>query len=123
MNSEKLYPDMPPTNPPAYEGPPPPQPTTTTNVTYISPAATVMIPVATVNLMGSQPSSLVCKSCNAQIITRTEAKPTTKTHLFALLLCVLGLWCCVCVPYCMDSCQSIDHYCPNCNAYIGSSRS
>ncbi|CAH1984425.1 unnamed protein product [Acanthoscelides obtectus] len=27
---------------------------------------------------------------------------------------------CVCIPYCCDSCQTLQHYCPNCQAYLGS---
>lgn len=26
---------------------------------------------------------------------------------------------CCCIPYCMDSCQNGNHYCPNCGTFIG----
>ncbi|EFN65890.1 hypothetical protein EAG_09193 [Camponotus floridanus] len=42
-----------------------------------------------------------------------------KTHLIALLLCALGLWCCVPCPYCMDGCLAKKHYCPSCGTYLG----
>ncbi|CAB3258136.1 unnamed protein product [Arctia plantaginis] len=70
--------------------------------------------------MGPRSTTIVCKSCNHQIQTRVEFQPTTKTHLFALVLCLIGCWPFACLPYCMDSCNSADHYCPSCNAYIGS---
>ncbi|CAH2063512.1 unnamed protein product, partial [Iphiclides podalirius] len=69
--------------------------------------------------VGPEPSSLVCPSCHATIVSRVERKATTRTHLIALGLCVFLCWCCVCLPYCMNSCQNADHYCPNCNAYLG----
>ncbi|CAH1635086.1 unnamed protein product [Spodoptera littoralis] len=69
--------------------------------------------------MGPKPSSLTCPSCNAEITTRVQYMSSTKTHLFALGLCLL-FWPLVCLPYLLSSCQNADHYCPNCNAYIGS---
>ncbi|CAB3258146.1 unnamed protein product [Arctia plantaginis] len=80
----------------------------------------VVVPVVVGNRMGPKPASQTCPSCRAQIVTRVEHKTTTKTHLFATLLCFLACWCCVCIPYCTDSCKNADHYCPNCDAYIGS---
>ncbi|CAB3258131.1 unnamed protein product [Arctia plantaginis] len=53
------------------------------------------------------------------IVTKVERKATTKTHVIALLLCLFLCWPCVCVPYCVNSCQNADHYCPNCNSYLG----
>ncbi|XP_028171761.1 lipopolysaccharide-induced tumor necrosis factor-alpha factor homolog [Ostrinia furnacalis] len=100
--------------PPQGSYPPPPMVTTTT----VYPGTVTV--VSTVTPMGSKPSAAVCKSCNMEITTVVKHKSTTKTHLFALLLCVFGLWPCVCIPYCMDSCQNADHYCPNCQAYLGS---
>ncbi|KAF9809929.1 hypothetical protein SFRURICE_002159 [Spodoptera frugiperda] len=69
--------------------------------------------------MGPKPCTLTCPSCNAEITTRVQYMSSTKTHLFALGLCLL-FWPCACLPYCIDSCQNADHYCPNCNAFLGS---
>ncbi|CAB3256673.1 unnamed protein product [Arctia plantaginis] len=101
--------------PPPYSEYPGPAPQPQTYV-----AAPVVMPVVVASRMGPEPTPFVCKSCHAQIVTRIETKPTTKTHLFALLLCVIGCWPCVCIPYCVDSCNNTNHYCPNCNAYLGS---
>ncbi|KAJ8925138.1 hypothetical protein NQ315_001320 [Exocentrus adspersus] len=65
---------------------------------------------------GPHPTSTVCPSCHSQIATNVKTEATTRTHLFALLLCLVG---CCCIPYCIDSCQSQNHYCPNCGAYLG----
>ncbi|XP_055378350.1 lipopolysaccharide-induced tumor necrosis factor-alpha factor homolog [Condylostylus longicornis] len=69
--------------------------------------------------VGPNPSRVRCPSCHAEITTNVKHEATTKTHIMALLLCLFLCWPCVCVPYCMDSCQNANHYCPNCNAFIG----
>ncbi|KOB71989.1 Uncharacterized protein OBRU01_12892 [Operophtera brumata] len=53
----------------------------------------------------SRPANITCKSCHAEILTRCERKPT----------CIP----CAIAPYCIDDCKTADHYCPECNAYIG----
>ncbi|XP_075972729.1 lipopolysaccharide-induced tumor necrosis factor-alpha factor homolog [Anticarsia gemmatalis] len=70
--------------------------------------------------MGTKPSVTTCKTCKYEIVTRIEKKATTKTHVIAFLLCLFLCWPCVCLPYCMSSCNNIDHYCTKCNSYIGS---
>ncbi|KAL0839411.1 hypothetical protein ABMA28_016136 [Loxostege sticticalis] len=77
------------------------------------------VTIASVVPVGPKPAQVTCPSCHASIMSRVDHKSTTKTHLIALALCLCLCWCCVCVPYCMDSCQNADHYCPNCNAYLG----
>ncbi|XP_049828722.1 lipopolysaccharide-induced tumor necrosis factor-alpha factor homolog [Schistocerca gregaria] len=109
----------PPTQPPPYTqtpqgqpyGPPPPQPG------YVQQHITVVAPL----LLGTDPCTTECPACRATIVTRTSSKPSTNTHLLALLLCIFGLWPCVCVPYCAECAYAVDHFCPNCNAYIGQS--
>ncbi|OWR52624.1 hypothetical protein KGM_211937 [Danaus plexippus plexippus] len=69
--------------------------------------------------VGPSATNLICPSCRASIVSRIQHKATTKTHIMALLLCLCLCWPCVCVPYCVDSCQNTDHYCPSCDAYLG----
>lgn len=69
--------------------------------------------------VGPDPVRIQCPSCGAQILTKMKYEPTTKTHVVALILCLFICWPCVCLPYCMDSCQNANHYCPNCDAFIG----
>lgn len=52
--------------------------------------APIVMPVVVETKMGPKPAAMVCPSCREQIITRVEQKSTTKTHLFAGLLCILG---------------------------------
>ncbi|XP_008553918.1 lipopolysaccharide-induced tumor necrosis factor-alpha factor homolog [Microplitis demolitor] len=69
---------------------------------------------------GPDTMRLSCPHCQHDISTRVETEASTKTHLFALLLCLLGCWCCAPCPYCMDSCLVKKHYCPSCKQYLGS---
>ncbi|XP_026313812.1 lipopolysaccharide-induced tumor necrosis factor-alpha factor homolog [Hyposmocoma kahamanoa] len=108
----------PPHQHPAYQYPPPQPPVVVVPGEVIH-QTNIVRPVVVGTPVGPKPSHMTCRSCRAEIVTRVEYKSTTKTHLMALLLCVLGCWCCVCIPYCTDSCQNADHYCPNCNSYIG----
>ncbi|XP_015437963.1 PREDICTED: lipopolysaccharide-induced tumor necrosis factor-alpha factor homolog isoform X2 [Dufourea novaeangliae] len=68
---------------------------------------------------GPESQRLTCPHCQASISTHVEKESNTKTHLFALVLCIFGLWCCAPCPYCVDSCLVKKHYCPNCKAYLG----
>ncbi|XP_041973084.1 lipopolysaccharide-induced tumor necrosis factor-alpha factor-like [Aricia agestis] len=79
--------------------------------------------MSSVPVVGPKPSQVTCPSCKSSIMSKVKHKPTTKTHLIALLLCLCLCWPCVCVPYCVDSCRNADHYCPSCNAYIGTYQS
>lgn len=79
-------------------------------------------PIVVRNLnFGPEQQHIICPSCHANVLTITEKEANMKTHLFALGLCVIGFWCCVPCPYCMDSCLVTKHYCPNCRSYLGQS--
>ncbi|KAH8348096.1 hypothetical protein KR084_004025 [Drosophila pseudotakahashii] len=71
------------------------------------------------NVLGGVPSMATCPSCGVRRQTKVEFEPSTKTHLLALLICMLGGICCCCIPYCTDSCQSAKHTCSSCGAYVG----
>ncbi|XP_022829441.1 lipopolysaccharide-induced tumor necrosis factor-alpha factor homolog [Spodoptera litura] len=72
--------------------------------------------------IGPEAECMICKSCNKQIYTRVEYKPTTNTYLIAGICCLLLCWPCACYLYRSPLCRSIDHYCPNCDIYIGTCR-
>ncbi|KAM7343862.1 uncharacterized protein ACRADG_010767 isoform 1-T1 [Cochliomyia hominivorax] len=98
-------------------GPPPP-PTQPQPTAYAQPPVVIiqqqpMIP------LGPEPVYLTCPACHIQKLTRIEHEPSPKTHLMAALLCLVGLWCCVCVPYCAGSCMNTHHYCGNCGKFLG----
>ncbi|XP_058123705.1 lipopolysaccharide-induced tumor necrosis factor-alpha factor homolog [Anopheles coustani] len=69
--------------------------------------------------VGPESTRMVCPSCRAEVMTKTELRSNTRTHIYAILLCVFLCWPCVCLPYCCASCRDTVHKCPQCNAYIG----
>ncbi|KAH8411070.1 hypothetical protein KR222_011753 [Zaprionus bogoriensis] len=69
--------------------------------------------------VGPESCRMVCSQCHLEVMTKTEPKSTTRTHLIALLLCLLGCWPCVCCLYCTECARNLDHYCPSCNNFMG----
>ncbi|CAH1967991.1 unnamed protein product [Acanthoscelides obtectus] len=98
--------------PPPYSPAPPgfvPPPTENINITMATQ------PIA----LGPGPTTLTCPHCHARVTTTVKTTANTKTHIIALILCLFVLVPCVCIPYCCDSCQTLQHFCPNCKAYLG----
>ncbi|KAM4024271.1 uncharacterized protein ACNLHF_025196 isoform 2-T2 [Anomaloglossus baeobatrachus] len=62
------------------------------------------------------PVRCTCPVCHQSIVTRIEPKSGLMTWLIFGTLIILGCWlgCCL-IPFFMDSCKDIDHYCPSCN--------
>ncbi|KAL9921146.1 uncharacterized protein ACN427_002309 isoform 2-T2 [Glossina fuscipes fuscipes] len=76
-------------------------------------------PQATLKL-GPDPSNVNCPTCGVSKISRMTHTPNSRTHISALILCLIGWCCCACiVPYFMNSCRTGNHYCGNCNAFLG----
>uniref|UniRef100_A0A0A1X465 Lipopolysaccharide-induced tumor necrosis factor-alpha factor homolog n=1 Tax=Zeugodacus cucurbitae TaxID=28588 RepID=A0A0A1X465_ZEUCU len=69
--------------------------------------------------LGPEPTYVTCPGCHVTKVTRIGYEPNGRTHLMAAILCIVGLWCCVCLPYCAESCMSANHYCGNCNKFLG----
>ncbi|XP_076623173.1 lipopolysaccharide-induced tumor necrosis factor-alpha factor homolog [Colletes latitarsis] len=99
--------------PPAYMGPPPSMPPSGNREPNVI--------IVGAQQWGPDSQNVTCPVCHAHISTTIETEANTKTHLFAILLCVLGLWCCAPCPYCIDSCMVKKHYCPSCKSYLGQS--
>ncbi|XP_017479570.1 PREDICTED: lipopolysaccharide-induced tumor necrosis factor-alpha factor homolog [Rhagoletis zephyria] len=68
---------------------------------------------------GPAPVDIQCPYCHNYTRTRLRFKPTSRTHLIALLLCLFQLYCFVCLPYCIGSCMNTAHYCGLCDRYLG----
>ncbi|XP_029950826.1 LITAF domain-containing protein-like [Salarias fasciatus] len=79
----------------------------------VQPVAQVV--VVNNNQLGDVPGHMACPHCHSNIITRTEH---TSGLLTWLICCTLGLfliWPCCLIPFCVDSCRDVEHYCPVCN--------
>ncbi|XP_031622323.1 lipopolysaccharide-induced tumor necrosis factor-alpha factor homolog [Contarinia nasturtii] len=73
----------------------------------------------TAPVVGPQPTMVVCANCHTNVLTRMEYEASTRTHLVALICCLFGLFPCAALPYCIESCQNGNHYCPACGAFVG----
>ncbi|XP_059612796.1 lipopolysaccharide-induced tumor necrosis factor-alpha factor homolog [Phlebotomus argentipes] len=127
MEQKSMYPHPDPNQaegsayPHQMQYPPPQYPMPQPEMQY-APPPIVTQPTTTIIMppqVGPDPTMITCPSCHSTVVTRMEYEPNTRTHICALLLCVFCCWPCVCVPYCVDSCQSGNHYCPSCGAYVG----
>ncbi|KAJ2946452.1 hypothetical protein O0L34_g12495 [Tuta absoluta] len=68
-------------------------------------------------LLGPENTVTTCPFCHASIKTAVKYTTTTRTHIAAILY---GLMCCCCcIGYCSDSAKNSDHYCPNCQRFLG----
>ncbi|TMS36520.1 hypothetical protein L596_003666 [Steinernema carpocapsae] len=70
--------------------------------------------------LGPRPMSMTCPNCTQPVVTRTTANAGLLTFLLSLGLVLIGCFmgCCL-IPFCIEDCQDIHHFCPNCNAFIG----
>lgn len=44
--------------------------------------------------------------------------PGGSAWLMCLALGLVGLWPCMCIPFCVDDCQDVTHSCPSCGCVI-----
>ncbi|KAG9477116.1 lITAF domain-containing protein [Eleutherodactylus coqui] len=119
--SDKGYPSSTPAySEPNFGGayPPPPaygggmaQPTV-----IISPLATTVIVRTS---FGDTPVSCTCPACHQNVVSRVEYQVGLLTWLIFGMLLFFGCWlgCCL-IPFCVDSCKDVDHFCPNCNHHL-----
>ncbi|XP_071446326.1 lipopolysaccharide-induced tumor necrosis factor-alpha factor homolog [Hetaerina americana] len=83
------------------------------------PATIAVIQTTAAIPLGPEAAHITCPSCRASVATKVVHENTTKTHIICLILCLVGLWPCCVIPYCVNSCKNANHYCPTCNAFLG----
>ncbi|KAM3916558.1 LITAF domain-containing protein-like isoform 1-T2 [Leptodactylus fuscus] len=88
------------------------------------PQPTVIVsPVTTTVVMGTSftdtPASCTCPVCRQNVVSRIEYNTGLLTWLIFGILLLIGCWlgCCL-IPFCVDGCKDVDHYCPNCNHHL-----
>ncbi|XP_061455664.1 lipopolysaccharide-induced tumor necrosis factor-alpha factor [Rhineura floridana] len=110
------------------DGQPPPYPTQpyTTQPGALPgppPAAVQAVYVQQPLVFHDRPVQMCCASCNKMIVTRLSHNAGALTWVVCGSLCVLGCvaGCCL-IPFCVDALLDVDHYCPHCNALLGTYR-
>ena len=69
-----------------------------------------------------EPVEIICPSCNGRILTVVKHKVGLGTNFTAMVLCFVGGGCFLCVvPYLLHGCQDAVHFCPLCDARVGTS--
>jgi lipopolysaccharide-induced tumor necrosis factor-alpha factor len=70
-------------------------------------------------MFGPSPINMECPNCRAQVTTATVEDVGIIAWVAAGVMCAIGLWCCMCIPLCMDSLKDVTHRCPSCSAILG----
>nr|XP_033818921.1 LITAF domain-containing protein-like [Geotrypetes seraphini] len=85
---------------------------------HTQPAANVTTVIIGTNLTDT-PGVTVCASCHQNITTKVNHVTGMLSWIIFIVLCLLGCWfgCCL-IPFFVNSCKDVDHFCPNCNYHI-----
>jgi len=63
---------------------------------------------------------IFCIKCREVHRTKTlRANHSSFSWMLCFFMFLFGCWPCCAIPFCIGSLKDIDHYCSNCNAYIG----
>uniref|UniRef100_A0AAV2KKA2 LITAF domain-containing protein n=1 Tax=Knipowitschia caucasica TaxID=637954 RepID=A0AAV2KKA2_KNICA len=60
----------------------------------------------------------MCPHCRQTVLTHIQPTPGLLTWLLFGGLCLFGFCICSCIPFCVESCQDVEHHCPNCRRVI-----
>lgn len=86
---------------------------------YTAQPSTIVITSSPHVVVGPRQMRMQCPNCHQQIATETETDYLCAAHFCCLAMFIFGLFLCSCIPYCMDSCRSVSHKCPNCKCDLG----
>ena len=104
---------------PGYQAPPAPAPMPV-GPGVAAPGGRVA-PKATPAMFRGVTASVFCEcpSCGQSTHTRVETENSPMQWILCIIMFVVGLWCCCCIPFCIDSLKGGNHYCTNCGSSIG----
>ncbi|PAV60121.1 hypothetical protein WR25_10293 [Diploscapter pachys] len=75
--------------------------------------------IVNVMVFDRYPMSLNCPHCKQNIVTTLSYRGGILTWLSVGGLFITGLWCCLCVPFCIDDLKDVEHHCSSCHAHLG----
>ena len=70
-------------------------------------------------LYGQSPVWVTCDFCHSVVATHITKKISRWPAVVGAGGCMLGLWCCSWIPFCVDDCKKSVHSCPNCQHVLG----
>ncbi|XP_061740494.1 LITAF domain-containing protein-like isoform X2 [Nerophis ophidion] len=83
------------------------------NVAYLGVTHVVVVPS-----LQETPGQAQCPHCQQTVVTQIERKAGLMTWGICGGLALFGCFLCCCIPFCVDSCQDVEHHCPNCHNTI-----
>eukprot|EP00484_Ammonia_sp_Unknown_P019073 CAMPEP_0197030906 /NCGR_PEP_ID=MMETSP1384-20130603/10035_1 /TAXON_ID=29189 /ORGANISM="Ammonia sp." /LENGTH=133 /DNA_ID=CAMNT_0042460339 /DNA_START=104 /DNA_END=505 /DNA_ORIENTATION=- len=73
------------------------------------------------NFMPRSPTTAFCPRCQANVMTQCTIEPGLGTWAICGGIALAGFCCgCCLIPFCIDDCKDVHHYCSKCNTLIGS---
>ncbi|RNA35821.1 lipopolysaccharide-induced tumor necrosis factor-alpha -like protein [Brachionus plicatilis] len=66
--------------------------------------------------LGDSPIQVTCPNCRANVVTYVIPQSGLFTWLLAGALCFFGF--CL-IPFFVDACKDVEHFCPNCKLTVG----
>ncbi|XP_066517192.1 lipopolysaccharide-induced tumor necrosis factor-alpha factor homolog [Hoplias malabaricus] len=94
------------------------QPTTTVIQPGFQQTVTVVSPVVVQPRLGEIPGQLKCTYCQHDVVTVTRFINGTLVWIIFGTLLLFLIWPFCLIPFCVHSCQDVEHSCPNCRNII-----
>uniref|UniRef100_A0A7S3NAI6 LITAF domain-containing protein n=1 Tax=Euplotes harpa TaxID=151035 RepID=A0A7S3NAI6_9SPIT len=70
----------------------------------------------------AHPVMVNCPHCNKQGMTKVQSRIGMMQWIICLVLCLMGFWCCCCIPFYISDLRDATHACSQCNTVLGTSR-
>ena len=65
-----------------------------------------------------KPRCYHCSNCNDLKISNVKLVPGCCVFSSMIGLCICCCWWISCIPFCINDCYDVYHYCPDCNTVI-----